>query len=189
LINSFFHEFGHLLCGNPDHDKRWFARCKDLYPSFLNTFDVGNINVGNIAGNVGNITGVQNLLTDYHLLQSYRKFSQRILATEGQWEIGGDQKIRLYPVPRGAFPVVVQYLPVVSRFKTPEAAEIAKRMLVAECKIMLGNIRSKFSSLPTPDGGSLTMNGNELRTEGNEEKKQCILDAISYGKPLPIILW
>jgi hypothetical protein len=35
--------------------------------------------------NIGNITGIQNVLTDYHLLQAYRKFSQKVLGTEGQW--------------------------------------------------------------------------------------------------------
>ncbi len=61
--------------------------------------------------NIGNISGIQNILTDYHLLQSYRKFSQKVLGTEGHWEVLGevdgeakDQLIRLYPTPKGSFP-------------------------------------------------------------------------------------
>src|SRR6185369_11516273 len=55
-------------------------------------WDPATTRIGDIFGaesflfNIGNISGIQNLLTDYHLLQSYRKFSQRILGTEGQWE-------------------------------------------------------------------------------------------------------
>jgi len=158
-------------------------------------WDPATTRIGDIFGaesflfNIGNITGVQNLLLDYHFLQAYRKFSQRILGTEGQWELAGDQKIRLYPTPRGSFPVVIQYIPTVGSFKTPESREITKRMLVAEAKIILGNARSKFGGIPTPDGGTLNLNGDALRTEGQEEKKQALEDAINVGQPLPIITW
>lgn len=139
--------------------------------------------------NIGNITGIQNLLTDYHLLQAYRKFSQRILGTEGQWEVKGDNQIRLFPTPRGSFPVVVEYLPPVSNFRTPEAREIAKRMLVAEMKIMVGNARSKHGNIPSPDGGSLNLNGEALRTEGQQEKDKLLEDTIKLTEPLSIYLW
>ena len=189
LFNTFIHELGHLLCNHPNHNQNWKRTCKSLYPSFVYSLDVGNINVGNITGNIGNVTGVQNILTDYFLLQSYRKFSQRILATEGQWEVLGDNKIRLFPTPRGAFPVVIQYIPVVTRWRSPEAREVTKRMLVAEAKIILGNSRSKFSGIPGPDGGQITLNGDAMRTEGQEEKKQALEDAILLGQPLGVYLW
>jgi hypothetical protein len=62
-------------------------------------------------------------------------------------------------------------------------------MVVAECKIILGNIRSKFGNIPSPDGGSFTFNGDAMRTEGWEEKQQAVQDAIGFGEPLPILLW
>lgn len=139
--------------------------------------------------NVGNVTGIQNILLDYHLLQAYRKFSQRILATEGQWEVKGDNKIRLFPTPRGSYPVVVEYFPVVSRFRTPWAKEITKRAMVAEAKIMIGNARSKFGGIPSPDGGTINLNGDAMRTEGQQEKAQAVQDAILHGEPLGVFLW
>jgi len=157
-------------------------------------WDPATTRIGDIFGaesflfNVGNVTGIQNILLDYHLLQAYRKFSQRVLATEGQWEVRGDNKIRLFPTPRGQFPVVVEYMPHVQHF-SPMSREVIKRMLVAEAKIILGNVRSKFGTLPSPDGGSLQLNGDALRTEGMEEKKQALEDAIALGEPSPIILW
>jgi len=189
LKNTLIHEIGHLIHGNPDHNKKWFDICHYLYPSFLYIFDVGNINVGNIAGNVGNVTGIQNLLLDFHLLMAYRKFSQRVLGTEGQWEVLGNNRIKLFPTPRGSFPVMVEYLPKVTYFRSPMAKEITKRMMVAEAKIMLGNIRSKFAGLPAPDGGTLSMNGEALRTEGQTEKDKCLEDAIKLGEPLGVWLW
>jgi hypothetical protein len=158
-------------------------------------WDPATTRIGDIFGaesflfNVGNVTGIQNILLDYHLLQAYRKFSQRILATEGQWECKGDNLIRLFPTPRGTFPVVVEYMPHVHRFRSPEAREILKRMLIAECKIILGNMRSKFGGIPTPDGGTLQTNGEQLRAEGFEEKEKVLQDAINLGEPSPIILW
>ena len=87
------------------------------------------------------------------------------------------------------FPVIVKYIPTVNHWHSPEAREITKRMMLAEAKIMLGNARSKFQGLPGPDGGQITMNGNEMRTEGQEEKKQALEDALLLTQPLPIILW
>lgn len=161
-------------------------------------WDPATTRIGDIFGaesflfNVGNVTGIQNILTDLHLLQAYRKFSQKVLGTEGQWEFKGDNQIRLFPTPRGSFPVVIEYFPVVNRFnggRSVQAKEITKRMLVAEAKIMLGNSRSKFGNIPAPDGGSLNLNGDALRTEGQAEKEQALQDAILLTEPLPIILW
>lgn len=157
-------------------------------------WDPATTRIGDIFGaesflfNVGNVTGIQNILTDYHALQAYRKFSQRILGTEGQWEVKGDQMIRLFPTPRGSFPVFVEYFPIVTRLNNPKVKEILKRKLVAEAKIILGNARSKFGNIPGPDGGSLNLNGDALRQEGEAERKEALTSAILLGEPLGIFL-
>lgn len=158
-------------------------------------WDPATTQIGDIFGaesflfNVGNVTGIQNILLDYHLLQAYRKFSHKILGTEGQWEVKGDNKIRLFPTPRGSYPVLIEYFPAVTRFRTPWAREITKRAMVAEAKIILGNIRSKFGGIPSPDGGTMTLNGDSMRTEGQQEKEKAVQDAILHGEPLGIHLW
>jgi len=144
--------------------------------------------IGDIFGaesflfNIGNITGLQGMLLDYHLIQHYRKFSQRVLATEGRWEVKGDNKIRLIPIPRGTYPVFVEYFPCVEQFRSPWAKELTKRMAIAEAAMILGNIRSK-RALPTPDGGTTTFNGEDLLSWGREEKRQVLEDAISMTEP------
>ena len=137
--------------------------------------------------NVGNITGIQNLLTDYHLLQAYRKFSQRVLGTDGSWEVTGDNKIRLKPTPKGSFPVVVRYLPSVNDFQIPTHKEVCTRAIIAEAKIILGHTRRKIT-IPSPDGGSLTLDGDALVHEGKEEKEGIIELALSLGEPLGFII-
>ncbi|MEM3000632.1 MAG: hypothetical protein QXU32_00585 [Nitrososphaerales archaeon] len=140
--------------------------------------------------NIGNITGIQNLLVDYHLLQAYRKFSQRILGTEGQWEFKVESnKIRLFPVPKGSFPVVVEYLPSVNEFKSPQAREVTYRAFLAQMKIALGHARRKFGSIPGPDGSSINFDGDSLINEGREEYKEAVEFAISLGEPLGVYVW
>jgi hypothetical protein len=148
--------------------------------------------------NIGNISGMQNMLLDYHLLQAYRKFSQRILGNEGQWEFkvqrgqyngkfGGT--IRLFPVPKGSFPVVVEYLPSTTEFRSPQARELTYRAVLARMKEALGHARRKFSGIPGPDGGSIQTDGQALVTEGQAEYKEIVQFALTLGEPLPIIVW
>jgi hypothetical protein len=139
--------------------------------------------------NIGNISGIQNLLTDYTLLQQYRKFSQRILSNEGGWEVRGDNKIRLYPTPKGSFGVVVLYLPRIYGWRSPQSREVAMRFMLAESKIIIGEARRKFSAIPSPDGGQINLNGDTLVKEGNEEKKEALTDAINLGEPLPMMMF
>jgi hypothetical protein len=144
--------------------------------------------IGDIFGaesflfNIGNITGLQGMLLDYHLIQAYRKFSQRVLATEGRWEVKGNNKIRLLPIPRGTYPVFVEYFPCVEEFRSPWARELTKRIVMAEAAMILGNIRSK-RALPTPDGGTTTFNGEDLLTWGREEREKVLKDAINLTEP------
>lgn len=150
--------------------------------------DIGNIfGAESFLFNIGNITGVQQMLTDYHLLQQYRRFSAKVLGTEGHWEVLGDRKIRLYPTPKGAFPVLVLYIPTISTFRTPLVRKLCMDMILAEAMIMLGSARGKFSSLPGPDGGSVTMNGESLVTKGYDMREKIIDQANNLGEPLPIL--
>jgi len=195
-LRTIYHEIAHLLSRSVRHDEKWIYTFKRICPSsfwtpFFCNFDenIGNVAVGNMAGNIGNVTGIQNLLTDYHLLMAYRKFSSRILGTEGRWEVQGNNKIRLIPTPRGSFPVVVEYIPRVYQFRSPQAREITKRMIVAEAKIMLGHARGKFGNIPSPGGGAMVLNGESLRTEGMQEKQHALDQAILLGEPLGIHMW
>lgn len=168
-----------------------------------------NNQVGNIFGaesflfNIGNISGVQNMLLDFHLLQAYRKASAKILSTEGHWEVvnegnstaegdtlsAKDQLIRLYPTPKGAFPVTVVYIPMVTHFRSPQARQIAYEYMVAEAKIAVGHARRKIAGMPTPDGGTISYDGESLVTEGEKAKEDLLAKAILIGEPMGIHCW
>jgi len=134
--------------------------------------------------NIGNISGIQNMLTDYNLLQQYRKFSQRILGNEGGWEVKGDNQIRIFPTPKGSFGVVVEYIPRIVDFRSPQAREVCMRAMLAESKIMIGQARRKLGNIPSPDGGTLALDGDKLVDEGNAEKKEMEERAILLGEPV-----
>ena len=121
----------------------------------------------------------------------------------GTWEVIGevegnvtddaldakDQLIRLYPTPKGSFPVVVLYIPVVNHFRSPQARQVCYDMLLAEAKIVLGSSRRKIQGLPSPDGGSISYDGSELIQEGEKMKEEILEKAINLGEPLLPHVW
>jgi len=142
-------------------------------------------------------------LTDFHLLQAYRKNAHKILSTEGHWELinegnsyvegdtlsAKDQLIRLYPTPKGAFPVVVLYTPVVDHFRSPQARQLCYDMMTAEAKIAVGHARRKINGMPQPDGGTINYDGSDLVQEGLKEKEEILENAIKLGEPLGVAVW
>lgn len=202
--NNIKHEFAHILSQDPDHGKKFYDHLNDLGGNHTEDKDIfkglrKHLGIPlNIAANIGSISGIQNMLLDYHLLAAYRKFSQAVLGTTGHWEMinegtstvtddsitAKDQLIRLYPTPKGAFPVTVLYIPVVTHFRSPQARLLAYEMMLAEAKIAIGNARRKISGMPTPDGGSISYDGEALVSEGQKAKDEIIQKAISLGEPV-----
>lgn len=179
---------------------------KDAYWVEDVQWDPVTTNAGDIFGaesylfNVGGVTSIFSggggMLTDLHLLAAYRKFSRKVLGTEGHWEVvnevdgnSSQQMIRLYPTPRGAYPVVVIYHPIITQFRSPQAKMMAYDMLLAESKSVLGAARRKLTGLPTPDGGSMQYDGETLAQEGEKMKEDIIKKALSLGEPDRVFVW
>ncbi len=55
-----------------------------------------------------------------------------------------------------------------------------RRWAIAECKMMLSNIRGKFTTLPGPNG-STTLNSQELITQSENEKTQLLTEMEDTG--------
>lgn len=208
IAENIAHELSHVISGDPDHGDRFISQFSsfgyehdgnDLFQKIRKRCGIR----AEIAANIGNISGIQNILTDYHLLQAYRKFSQKILGTEGHWEVinegssdaqgdslsSKDKMIRLYPTPKGAFPVVVMYIPVIDHFRSPQARKVCYDMMLAEAKCVLGHSRRKIQGMPTPDGGSISYDGSDLVQEGEKMKVELIDMAIKLGEPMGFWLW
>ncbi len=194
----------------------WTQPLKPTYPLPADAYWVQQVNwdpvttrIDDLFGataylmNPGALGGIQTSLLDFHLLAAYRKFSQKVLGTEGHWEVinegdstaeddslsSKDQKIRLYPTPRGAFPVTVLYVPTVQHFRSPQARQLAYDAMFAQARIMVGNARRKISGMPTPDGGSISYDGSDLVQEGEAAMEKILEKAINLGEPMGFWLW
>jgi hypothetical protein len=53
--------------------------------------------------------------------------------------------------------------------------------------IMVGMVRRKIQGISTPDGGTLSLDGESLVKEGMDMRKQILEDILKYDEPLPII--
>lgn len=187
-IDTIYHELAHMETKNEKHDDKWNMVYKNL--GGKKHYRSSVCKIGNLYANIGNITGLNQMLTDYHLLQSYRKWSQRVLGTEGRWEVIDQDKIKLFPVPKGSYPVVVRYLPRLSEIKRPSEKQLIIKFAIAQAKIIIGESRRKYKGGLAVAGNTIQLNGEELVNEGREEVKEVISEAsIQFGEPPPIILW
>lgn len=189
-LDAIKHELAHIVSGDSDHTDKWRRFADKLNVNDYCGCELSQYrkmcNIPNhIGGNIGSILGYQGLLTDYYLLQSYRKFSQRILGTDGRWEYDHSAKsIRLFPTPRGAFPVIVRYLPIVTDLPNVAMKDVIMRAFTARVKQAVGYARRKLSGLPGPDGGSINTDGEALVREGAEELEKIQSEIILLGEPL-----
>lgn len=143
----------------------------------------------------GYLNSTSGVLTDFHLMESYKKTAKKILSAEGHWDVlgevdgeAGEQLLRLSPVPKGSYAVVVEYYPHVSHFRSPIAKLLANEMLLAEVTMMIGYARRKVSNMPGPDGSTVGMDGDAMVTEGAKMREELIKKAISLGEPMPVVM-
>lgn len=109
---------------------------------------------------------------DYYLLQSTMEMTRKILGQDGTWDILNGQYLQLYPPP-SVTPeeVIIQYKALDSNNIPPAFMLWIQKYTLACAKVLLGEIRSKYSVIPGPAGGA-QMNGMALIQEGNQEKEQ-----------------
>lgn len=124
---------------------------------------------------------------EWVLYKQYEQMFSRVSSNIGGWEwIGGFNHIKLYPIPRGGYTVIVHYLQ-----KQKDWAEVNQSMqegALIFAKEILGRIRSKFSN-PIGPGGGVQLDGQTLIAEAREDKQKWFDDLIyKYGDILPITM-
>lgn len=106
-------------------------------------------------------------MADYTILNMYNEMYLRTIGNEGQWSTIGT-KLVLSPRPSKATKVAVIYSSYPVEEQDIRRDEWVRYYALAQCKIMLGEIRRKYSSLPGPQG-DLSLNGDALVSEGRED--------------------
>lgn len=153
-----------------------------VLPWMVNRTSTGHFGSGNLSGS----------FVTYHNFIEFRKMAQRVLATQPDWQYNrAAKRIVLIPEPRGIPHIPPPYhselwpYPELGREPNPRwgipmviEAEIeppleelysnehVKKLALAYCKIMLGQIRGKFDGITLPGGGNVS---KDIGAEGKEE--------------------
>lgn len=116
---------------------------------------------------------------DYYLLQSTMEMTRKILGQDGTWDVINNQYLQLTPPPTTTPErVIIQYRHIDTNTIQPAYRNWIQKYTLACAKVLLGEIRSKYSVIPGPAGGA-QMNGQLLIQEGTKEKEQLYQELMS----------
>ncbi len=134
-------------------------------------------------------------LADFYVAMAYKETFERTLGIQPSYEfvshpdVNGIMKdyIRLYPSPSShSIKVALKVSRTLSEAEVDQEMWIRKYAL-AWAKQMLGQIRSKFASVPGPTG-EVSIKGDALIQEGKDEEEKLVLDLIKRSEPLGFIM-
>lgn len=99
----------------------------------------------------------------------YIEVAKRILGAESEW-LQKDRVLHLWPLPKDQAAVIIDYKPCFVYLDQLNARDydIVKRYALAEAKLDLGRIRSKYAEYPTAHG-TTTLDGERLLEEATSE--------------------
>tara|TARA_R110002020_G_scaffold379488_4_gene590743 strand:- start:3354 stop:4214 length:861 start_codon:yes stop_codon:yes gene_type:complete len=115
--------------------------------------------------------GLYNNIGDFLLLQQSLETMRKILGNEGTFEVINNKYVQLYPTPESNQDVIVEYRAIDSNTISPAYMSWLQKYSLAVCKGVLGEIRGKYASLPSPGGGAV-LNGKDLLAASVKEKEE-----------------
>jgi|TARA_R100000005_G_C4983783_1_gene192701 hypothetical protein len=110
-------------------------------------------------------------ITDFLLMTMHLEQLRKILGREGTFEVVDNKYIAVYPVPQEVEEVIVQFRSLNSDTLHPFYVNWLQKYATAHAKVILGGIRGKYSTLPSPGGGA-RLNGDSLVQEGTNEMEK-----------------
>lgn len=110
-------------------------------------------------------------VSEYYLLQSHLEMVRKILSNDGSWEVINGNVLHVTPIPINREPVILVYRALDPSTLHPFYTNWIQRYALAVAKGILGEIRGKFSNLPSPQGG-VSLNGSTLLAQSVTEKEQ-----------------
>lgn len=132
----------------------------------------------NFLYNAGNFD-----MLSYHLMTEYKKTYELIFAQRIQFN-WNEQTRELFVHQRMPYNMLVAIEATVERTEQDIMSDRLvkpwiQRYATALARVILAEIRGKYTSLPGP-GGSVTLNANELRLAAKEELDQCLMEIDNY---------
>jgi hypothetical protein len=111
-------------------------------------------------------------VSDFYILQSHMEMIRKVLGQEGSFDVVNNQYIQVYPMPvLGDQVVIIEYRALDSGTMHPAYKNFIQKYALACAKGILGEIRGKYQSLPSPGGGA-NLNGQALSSASASEKKE-----------------
>lgn len=111
-------------------------------------------------------------VADYYLLQSHLEMTRKILSQDGSWDVINGNVLNLTPTPiQNGMDVVLCYRGLDAGTMHPFYRNWIQRYALAVCKGILGEIRGKYKTLPSPGGGA-QLNGDFLLQQSEKEKEK-----------------
>jgi len=111
-------------------------------------------------------------VSDYYLMQMNLEMIRKILSQEGSWDLINGNVLQLYPTPSyNGETVILVYRGLDTATMHPYYKNWIQKYALAVAKGVLGEIRGKYSSLPSPGGGA-SLNGAALTQQSEAEKEK-----------------
>lgn len=191
------------LTGSRIEVKRVFHNRPPAIARIYDPFSMTGMSYGNVLQEMGFSAyspATQFLMTpifeDLERVQAI-EFNDMVRKSAYSFEILGNNKLRIFPIPTDSFKVYIDYIVESERDITnffsgsryeyisdpsdvpyeyctyckinQPGKQWIKKYFLALCKETLGRILQKYSTVPIP-GGEVTLDGAELRAEAKEEK-------------------
>lgn len=111
-------------------------------------------------------------VSDFYLMQMNLEMIRKVLSQEGTWDILNGNIIQLYPAPVvNGETVVLVFRGLDSATMHPYYKNWIQRYALSVAKGILGEIRGKYGSLPSPGGGAI-LNGKDLLAASQQEREK-----------------
>jgi hypothetical protein len=125
-------------------------------------------------------------VSDFYLMQMHLEMIRKILGQEGTWDIINGNILQIYPVPAmNGETVVLVYRGLDTGTMHPYYKNWIQRYALAVAKGILGEVRGKYSSLPSPGGGA-SLNGKDLLQASQQEKEKLKEELLSEIEEPPV---
>tara|TARA_R110000765_G_scaffold228162_1_gene331872 strand:+ start:782 stop:1294 length:513 start_codon:yes stop_codon:yes gene_type:complete len=107
-------------------------------------------------------------ITDFLLMTMHLEQMRKILSMEGSFDIVDNKYILIYPIPMAVEEVIIQFRSLNSDTLHPFYINWVQKFATAGAQVILGGIRGKYTTLPSPGGGA-QLNGQALIQQGTDE--------------------
>jgi len=116
---------------------------------------------------------------DYYLTMQHLEMIRKILGNDGTFNVINGRYLNISPTPTSLFyEVIVEFKALDTTTLHPYFINWIQKFSLAISKVILGQIRGKYQTLPSPAGGA-QLNGDALIQQGNEEQTKLIEDLMT----------